>query len=667
MKCFWPGNFYVRRATGPQPGAAIRQGETLVKKRSEKQDDVVSGGRLEAILDSAVDAIVCIDGASLIETVNPAAERLFQYDRTEMIDQNVKMLMPEPFRAEHDGYVRHHRETGIRKIIGIGREVVGQRKDGSTFPMHLSVGEFFLDGESHYTGIIHDLTVRQRFDAMATRLGRIVEASVNEIYIFEANSLQFIAVNSGARANLGYSLDELEQMTPIDVKPEFSKADFERLIEPLKTGEKERLEFATVHRRKDGTDYDVQINLSLHGAEDPPVFVAVVLDTTERLQTERALQQSQRMEAIGQLTGGIAHDFNNLLTVVIGNLELLQMRDLDQTQNELVSEAQEAADLGARLTARLLAFARRSHLEPQTVDLNAQVLGLTDLLHRTLGEQINLSNALSTGLWSVRADPTQIESAIVNLAVNARDAMARGGKLVIETRNSVFDDDAATREIGVKPGDYVQLSVSDTGTGMSRQVQERVFEPFFTTKEAGRGTGLGLSMVYGFAKQSGGHVTVYSEIDQGTTINLYLPRVDDHVQSPKAVETGSLLPRGDGQVILVVEDDERVRRLTVRRIGDLGYTVIEAANGAEALDIVSKNSRIDLVFTDIIMPGGMSGYELCDALRADAPDIKIVLTSGFAEDLVHADELGEQGLMLVRKPYRQTELARAIKQTLDQS
>lgn len=602
----------------------------------------------------------------MIETVNPAAERLFQYDRAELIGQNVKMLMPEPFRAEHDGYVQRHRETGIRKIIGIGREVVGQRKDGSTFPMHLSVGEFTLDGEPHYTGIIHDLTVRQKVDAMATRLGRIVEASVNEIYIFDANSLHFIAVNSGARANLGYSLDELEQITPVDIKPEFSRVDFEKLIEPLKAGEKERLEFNTVHQRKNGSDYDVQINLSLHGAEDPPVFVAVVLDTTERLQTERALQQSQRMEAIGQLTGGIAHDFNNLLTVVIGNLELLQMRDLDKTQNELVSEAQEAADLGARLTARLLAFARRSHLEPQTVDLNAQVLGLTDLLHRTLGEQINLSNALSTGLWPVRADPTQIESAIVNLAVNARDAMARGGKLVIETRNTVFDEDDAAAEAGVEPGDYVQLTVSDTGTGMSKEVQERVFEPFFTTKEAGHGTGLGLSMVYGFAKQSGGHATVYSEIDQGTTINLYLPRVDDDATPAKAVDTGSLIPQGNGQVILVVEDDERVRRLTIRRVGDLGYNVIEAANAAEALDIVSKNSGIDLVFTDIVMPGGMSGYELCDALRADNPDIKIVLTSGYAEDLVHADKLGEQELMLVRKPYRQTELAKALKQALDQ-
>lgn len=644
----------------------IRQGDSLVKKQSEKPGDAVSGGRLEAILESAVDAIVSIDGSALIETVNPAAERLFQYDRTELIGQNVKMLMPEPFRAEHDGYVQRHRETGIRKIIGIGREVVGQRKDGSIFPMHLSVGEFTLDGEPHYTGIIHDLTARQRVDAMATRLGRIVEASVNEIYIFDANSLHFVAVNSGARTNLGYSHDELGQMTPVDIKPEFSKADFEKLIEPLKAGEKERLEFASVHRRKNGTDYNVQINLSLHGAEDPPVFIAVVLDTTERLQTERALHQSQRMEAIGQLTGGIAHDFNNLLTVVIGNLELLQMRDLDKTQNELVSEAQEAADLGARLTARLLAFARRSHLEPQTFDLNAQVLGLTDLLHRTLGEQINLSNALSTGLWPVRADRTQIESAIVNLAVNARDAMARGGKLVIETRNTVFDEDDAAAEAGVNPGDYVQLSVSDTGTGMSKEVQERVFEPFFTTKEAGRGTGLGLSMVYGFARQSGGHVTVYSEIDQGTTINLYLPRVDDDAASAKAVDTGSLIPQGDGQVILVVEDDERVRRLTIRRIGDLGYNVIEAANAAEALDIVSKNNRIDLVFTDIVMPGGMSGYELCDALRADNPDIKIVLTSGYAEDLVHADKLGEQELMLVRKPYRQTELAKVLKQALDQ-
>ena len=638
----------------------------MPSKYNESPFPEVSEGKLAAILDAAVDAIVTIDGDGLIETVNSAAEALFQYARSELVGQNVKMLMPEPYRAEHDDYIRRHRETGVRKIIGIGREVVGRKKDGTTFPMHLSVGEFEASGDPFYVGIIHDLTERQQIDAMAVRFGRIVEASVNEIYVFSADTLRFITVNRGARSNLGYSQAELQELTPVDIKPEFDEASFRQMIAPLLSGETELLQFTTVHRRKDGTNYNVEINLALHSAESPPVFVAIVVDITDRQQTERALQQAQKMEAIGQLTGGIAHDFNNLLTVVIGNLELLQMRPLDETQNELVSEAQEAADMGARLTERLLAFARRSHLEPQAVDLNELVLGLTDLLHRTLGEQIDLSNALSTGLWSVRADPTQVESAIVNLAVNARDAMERGGKLVIETRNVVFDEDQAGSQLDMAPGQYVQLSVSDTGKGMPKEVQEKVFEPFFTTKGAGHGTGLGLSMVYGFARQSGGNVTVYSEEGQGTTFNLYLPRIDGDNDAVAAREAASKVPKGGGELILVVEDDERVRRLTTRRLASLGYEVIEAANAAYALKIVLGDDRIDLVFSDMVMPGEMSGYDLCEALREQRPDVNVVLTSGYAEDLVHAEKLAAQDLVLLRKPYRQSELAETIRQALDE-
>ncbi|MDH3579862.1 MAG: ATP-binding protein, partial [Hyphomicrobiales bacterium] len=364
-------------------------------------------------------------------------------------------------------------------------------------------------------------------------------------------------------------------------------------------------------------------------------------------------------------TGCGAHDFNNLLTVIVGNLELLEMRLDDKNLQELLTEAQEAADMGARLTERLLAFARRSQLEPDIVDLNALVVGLTDMLHRTLGETISLSTALSTDLWTTKVDPGQVESAVLNLAVNARDAMSGGGKIILETRNMEIDELYVAAEAGLVPGDYVQLSVSDTGGGMPYEIRERAFEPFFTTKEPGRGTGLGLSMVYGFAKQSGGHVSIYSEVGKGSCINLYLPRHHEADSPPKRERKESTSGSATGELILAVEDDSRVRRLTLTRLKELGYRVLEAASGPEALGLLTENASVDLVFSDLVMPGGMSGYELCEEARKRRPDIRCLLTSGYAEELVNADKLSQEQLKVLRKPYRQAGLAQAVRNALD--
>ncbi len=622
---------------------------------------------LDTLLNSSVDGIITIDQSGAIETVNPAAARMFQYGVEEFIGRNVKFLMPEPFCSEHDGYLHSYITTGTRKIIGIGREVIGRRKDGSTFPMHLSVGEFAIDGKSFFTGIIHDLSERKQADAMATRLGRVLEGSVNEVYVFDADTLRFLTVNKGARRNLGYSEEELGKLTPVDIKPDFDMERFQDMIAPLRSGEQELLQFETIHRRKDGTDYDVGINLQLYQAEDPPVFVAIILDITERRQIERALRQAQKMEAIGQLTGGIAHDFNNLLTVIVGNLELLEMRVSDPEVLDLVNEAQEAADFGARLTSRLLAFARNSQLEPKVIDLNALALSLTDLLQRTLGETISLNSAFSTDLWPIKIDPSQLESAIVNLAVNARDAMPAGGKLVLETRNITIVEGYEAVEIGLNRGDYVQLSITDTGEGMSQNVRERAFEPFFTTKDVGRGTGLGLSMVYGFAKQSGGHMTIYSEIGMGTTVNLYLPCHQALVVPEESDNGSSGTALGDGELILVVEDNEAVRRLTMTRLKGLGYRVLDAADGVLALEVLESHPEIDLVFTDLVMPGGVSGYDLCKDARKRWPGIRVLLTSGYAEELTHGDKLEAENLRLLRKPYRQTVLAQSIREALNET
>ena len=497
----------------------------------------------QAIMEATVDAIIIIDSSGEIQLINRATEKLFLYKSEELFNNNVSMLMPDPFRSEHDSYIKNYLKSGNPKIIGIGRQVTGQRKDGTTFPMHLSVGEFQKNENQFFVGIIHDLT--------------------------------------------------------------------------------------------------------------------------ERKQVEEALQHAQKMESMGQLTGGIAHDFNNLLTIIIGNLELLDMKLDDNKHKELLTEAQEAADLGARLIERLLAFSRKGQLEPTIVNANELIVDLTELLHRTLGEHVDVSTVLDNNLWKISADPTQLESAIVNLSVNARDAMPDGGQLILETRNTTLDSTIQGLEAEVIPGDYVQLSVTDTGTGMPKSVKVQALEPFFTTKETGRGTGLGLSMVYGFMKQSEGFITIYSEESVGTTINLYFPRAEKHEIHKSTKMTEARASLNNNETILVVEDDNRVRRLVLTQLKDLGYKVLEATNAHEALNIVEKDNSIDLIFTDLVMPGGMSGIELGQEIQNSFPDKKVLLTSGYAEELVNPDKISNLNLNILRKPYRRSELSQAIRESLD--
>ena len=338
--------------------------------------------------------------------------------------------------------------------------------------------------------------------------------------------------------------------------------------------------------RKSGEEFPAEVVISVL-RDQQGLFIGFVLlnrDISQQVVQDEALRKSQRMEAIGQLTGGIAHDFNNLLTIITGNHELLEMELADPEQQDLLARANDAALMGARLTSRLLTFARRRRLEPVVLDLNEQVLGMAELLRRTLGETIALGTLLAPRLWSMRADPSEIENAVLNLAINARDAMPAGGKLVIETRNAVLDEATLASEVGVAPGDYVRLAVSDTGVGMPPDVLARVFEPFFTTKEPGKGTGLGLSVIYGFVKQSGGHVTIYSEEGKGTTVNLYLPRAAATAGATAAERRRRSPATATGETILLVEDNAEVRSVTARRLSNLGYSVIEADNAAAAIE-----------------------------------------------------------------------------------
>ena len=413
----------------------------------------------------------------------------------------------------------------------------------------------------------------------------------------------------------------------------------------------------TERERSDGRLIEVFHNPSADGG-----FVTTFTDVTDRRIAERAARQAQKMESLGQMTGGIAHDFNNLLTIIVGNLDLLRARvSGDSKAQRHVELALMGADRGAKLTHQLLAFARRQPLEPRPVNLAQLLPDLTELLRRSLGELIEIEVVGTPGLWNTAIDPHQFETAVLNLAINARDAMSGGGRLTLELANVWIDEAYAQRHEEVEPGQYVMFGVTDTGAGMPPDVASRAFDPFFSTK-GDAGTGLGLSMVYGFVKQSGGHVKIYSEPGHGTTVKLYLPRtMEANVTAYSGVTHGDVTGT---ESILVVEDDDSVRSTVVGMLGDLGYRVLEAANGASALTALESGEPVDLLFTDVIMPGSVSSRVLAERAREMRPGMKILFTSGYTENtIVHNGRL-DPGVQLISKPYGREQLAAKIRSVL---
>jgi PAS domain S-box-containing protein len=393
-----------------------------------------------------------------------------------------------------------------------------------------------------------------------------------------------------------------------------------------------------------------------------------------RKNAEESLRQAQKMEAVGQLTGGVAHDFNNLLTIVLGGLDMIgrQLPLLGSSQPAMrilrgKDLAMEGAQRAVLLTKRLLAFARQQPLDPKPLNANTLVASLSEFLRRAIGEWISLETVLAGGLWRTFADANQLENAIINLALNARDAMPNGGKLTIETANCYLDHAyVATLAEPVEPGQYVMVAVSDTGSGMDKSTLDRAFEPFFTTKEAGKGTGLGLSQVYGFVRQSSGHVKIYSELGHGVTIKIYLPRSRGVVDEDNVDRKQAAIPAGSGtETILVVEDDARLRGFATEILRELGYEVLEAATGADALSIINQQIAINLLFTDVVMPGGMNGRELAEQALRIRPDLKVLFTTGYTRNaIVHHGRL-DQGVQLIGKPYSFTDLGIRVRALLD--
>jgi PAS domain S-box-containing protein len=495
----------------------------------------------------------------------------------------------------------------------------------------------------------------------------LIENSMDGIMLTRLDG-RILAANSAASRMLGYSEDKLRLMNwraLITV----GGADLHPLSALTVDKDNGRFRGEIQMRRANGAIVLAEISATKFPDTDGNMQAILILrDITERHMIEERQRQSQRVESVGQLAGGIAHDFNNLLTVVIGNLELVaEQGDDAAARAKLISSSLYAALRGAELTRRLLAYARQQPLNPQYISLNAMVTSMESMLRRTLGEAITIKTHLAPSLWPSLVDQGQLENALLNLTINARDSMPKGGTIVIETANTALDEDYAAHNADVEAGEYVLLSVSDEGTGMSEEVLAHAFEPYYTTKETGKGSGLGLSMVYGFVKQSGGHISIYSEQGQGTTVKLFLPRaILASTQAPQPHTPAAHAPRHVQGSILLVEDDAEVRDLGLRILRGLGLQVTEAADATEAISILSQQDvKFDLLFTDVVLPGGVHGPELADQALKLCPDLKILYTSGYTEDAIrqHGRLRGE--VKLLSKPYRKEELTRRIFEMLE--
>jgi PAS domain S-box-containing protein len=628
---------------------------------------------LLAVMETAVDGVILIDARGAVLMFNPACEKLFGYQKNEVIGQNVKMLMPGPYRDEHDRYIDNFQRTGERKIIGIGREVVGQRKDGTTFPMELSVGEAKQNEGSIFVGIIHDLTERERAERALresnARLKAVVDTAVDGVILIDALGC-ILKFNPACEKLFKYSSNEVIYQNVKMLMPSSYRVEHDGYIRNfLETGERKITGIGreVIGQRKDGSTFPMDLSVGEAKQDGESIFVGIIHDLTERKRTEELLVQAQKMEMIGQLSGGIAHDFNNLLTVIVGNSEFLgEQLKARQDLKQLADDIGRAGDRGAELARRLLAFGRRQILRPVEIDCNKLLDSMHKLLLRTLRQDIEIKTDFDPEVAFAFADAAQLESAILNLALNAQDAMLLGGRLTIATANASLDDHYKGLHPEVMAGEYVLIAITDDGEGMPKEVIDRVFEPFYTTKEVGKGSGLGLSMVYGFVKQSNGHVAIYSEPGLGTTVRLYLPQVATTVprsQDQSKIDCVSHPARTE--TVLVVEDDPFVRSYAITRVQSLGYTVIAAVDGNDALQKLRADIRVDILFTDIVMPGGINGWELADRARQLRPGLPVLLTSGYAlETLVQHGRL-HAGAAVLTKPYRKADLARCLREILN--
>ncbi len=618
--------------------------------------------RYRILLEQTQEAVaVAVDG--LIVYANPACVEMFGYKKP-LIGVPVTIFFAPGSREQVEEIV-HHRIAG-RPAPEL-YEAIGLRGDGTTFSVELRVTPVEFEGESASQAILRDITGRKRMEAeireSEERYRLLFERNLAGVYRSTPDG-RLLECNRAFAKMMGFA-SPAEAMAQPGAAYHTDRQAREQFLERLRR-EGSLVNDENQVRRKDGSLIWIVENVSLISDEDgEEILLGTVFDMTERRRLEEQLLQSQKMEAVGRLAGGIAHDFNNLLTAVAGYSELLlsQLPEGD-ARRESAEEIRQAGSRAAALTRQLLAFSRRQVLEPRVLDLNAVISDMERMLRRVIGEDVELTTALEAELWRAKADPGQIEQAILNLIVNARDAMPRGGRLTIETANVELDEKFAGLYATVHPGPHVMLAVSDTGVGMDAELQARLFEPFFTTKERGKGTGLGLSTTYGIVKQSGGSIWVYSEPGHGTTFKIYLPRCEEPLEDrlapapPTAPATGT-------ESVLLVEDEPEVRRLVEKLLGLRGYGVLSAASPSEAIAIARRHEEpIELLLTDVIMPG-MNGRELARILAETRPRMKVLYMSGYTDAAISQQGILAPGTAFLSKPFTPDVLARKVREVID--
>jgi PAS domain S-box-containing protein len=583
--------------------------------------------------------------------VNDAAVSKYGYSREEFRS----MTLMDIRTSEESERLRKWMATGDRQQ---GLHWRHRRKDGHIFDVEIYLRDMELSGEPARLAVMIDITARKEAERQAQRFFDITQ----DVIIVTDRGGKFLQVSPSSATVLGYQPEEMVGQTGDRfILPEDLEST-RREMRAACQGKTTRL-FKCRYVHKGG--HAVPLVWTSTWSEPDGQHFFIGRDMTEYERTEEQLRQSQKMDAVGQLTGGVAHDFNNIMMVIMANVEALEeeQEGLDRYLQDRIQGIAKATQRASDLTRQLLAFSRSQPLRPQLMNINDLVVGTGSLLRRTLAEQIEIDSALADDLWKVEVDAAQLEAALVNLSINARDAMPQGGRLLIETKNVSLEESGVAGSPEPVTGDYVMLAVSDTGTGMPPQVRARVFEPFFTTKGTGRGTGLGLSMVYGFIKQSNGHVGIYSEVGHGTTVRLYLPKSNKRLEVTSDSRT-ALMP-GGRETILVVEDDDDVRAGVVTQLTGLGYTIVQASDGASAIAAFeTARPPFDLLLTDVIMPGGINGRMLADEVTKRWPSTKVVFMSGYTENAIGRQGQLEEGTLLISKPFHKRDLAQILRQAL---
>ena len=662
--------FEIGRRKGVEEELRTVQSELEARVAERTAELKILNNRLQNLINASPHAIVSIDNDHRLTAWNPAAERIFGYTADEVVGRPYP-LVPDEGRAVFEQLF--HRITAGERLRDI--PIRRRTKDGQMLDIVFSGAPLYSETGAPIgvASILEDVTEKKKNEHAlleSEEMARGIVDTALDAFIQMDESGTIVNWNRQAETIFGWPHGEAIGKTLGDlIVPERHRARHrEGLVRFLRSGDSsllgKRIEIDAQHRN--GCEIKVELAVTALRRRSGYVFNGFIRDITEKVAAEGQLRQAQKMETVGQLTGGIAHDFNNMLTVITGTIDILGEAVADNPQLAAITKLiSGAADRGAELTRHLLAFARKQPLQPRATDINALVIETTKLMRPTLGEHIELATALERDAWSALVDPSQLTSAILNLAINARDAMPDGGKLTLETRNIVLDQNHAYASGQIEAGSYMLIAVSDTGTGIPDAIREKIFDPFFSTKEVGKGTGLGLSMVYGFVKQSGGHIQVYSEVGHGTTFKIYLPRAE----AAQLVQRGEVAPQpliaGKNETILVVEDDPLVRSFVTSQIQNLGYRTISAGDAAEALGIIDRGTMFDLLFTDVVMPGGMNGRELSEEAARRKPGLKVLFTSGYTQNaMVHHGRL-DPGVFLLAKPYRKSDLAHMLRQALD--